>query len=380
MRKILYIFLYFQILSPGILKAQSVNEKGSATVAITKGRKVCAEVGRPNDRKFHLKAINDAKLASWKRYVSKFSSEKSKLYYQNENKFIQNLDKYIISFDILNSECSEKDRTYSVYIRSSINNSNVDQDLTQSIATTSKVLSNLENQGVVVLVVPRKTTELITFKAKEINVTENTQSNDIDEMIQDSDGSVIISSSSSQRNIQTSGGSTVQKNAKRKYEIGDLNDANSQINNLLKPLKMRTLDAARLESMVIRNGYGPFLKDILDQFSGKIGEYGANISPQKREEVIDYIINLGQGKINYFLLGTIDSGTPRIDPDTGVFKSDVLVNVQLFKIDDFFGAEIVASVGPEIKSAFGETDILSEKAALKKAFEMVTSSLFYKLN
>ena len=380
MRKILYIFLYFQILSPGILKAQSVNEKGSATVAITKGRKVCAEVGRPNDRKFHLKAINDAKLASWKRYVSKFSSEKSKLYYQNENKFIQNLDKYIISFDILNSECSEKDRTYSVYIRSSINNSNVDQDLTQSIATTSKVLSNLENQGVVVLVVPRKTTELITFKAKEINVTENTQSNDIDEMIQDSDGSVTISSSSSQRNIQTSGGSTVQKNAKRKYEIGDLNDANSQINNLLKPLKMRTLDAARLESMVIRNGYGPFLKDILDQFSGKIGEYGANISPQKREEVIDYIINLGQGKINYFLLGTIDSGTPRIDPDTGVFKSDVLVNVQLFKIDDFFGAEIIASVGPEIQSAFGETDILSEKAALKKAFEMVTSSLFYKLN
>ena len=380
MRKILYIFLYFQILSPGILKAQSVNEKGSATVTITKGRKVCAEVGRPNDRKFHLKAINDAKLASWKRYVSKFSSEKSKLYYQNENKFIQNLDKYIISFDILNSECSEKERTYSVYIRSSINNSNVDDDLTQSIAATSNVLSNLENQGVVVLVVPRKTTELITFKAKEINVTENTQSNDIDEMIQDSDGSVTISSSSSQRNIQSSGGSTVQKNAKRKYEIGDLNDANSQINNLLKPLKMRTLDAARLESMVIRNGYGPFLKDILDQFSGKIGEYGANISPQKREEVIDYIINLGQGKINYFLLGTIDSGTPRIDPDTGVFKSDVLVNVQLFKIDDFFGAEIVASVGPEIKSAFGETDILSEKAALKKAFEMVTSSLFYKLN
>jgi hypothetical protein len=143
---------------------------------------------------------------------------------------------------------------------------------------------------------------------------------------------------------------------------------------------MRTLDAARLESMVIRNGYQPFLKDILDQFSGKIGEYGANISPQKREEVIDYIINLGQGKINYFLLGTIDSGTPRIDPDTGVFKSDVLVNVQLFKIDDFFGAEIIASVGPEIQSAFGETDILSEKAALKKSFEIVTSSLFYKLN
>ena len=117
MRKTLCLIVCIQIFSAGILKAQSVNEKGSATVTLTKGRKVCAEVGRPTDRKFHIKAINKAKLAAWKRYVSKFPSEKSKLYYQNEDKFIQNLDKYIISFDILNSECSEKERTYSVYIR-----------------------------------------------------------------------------------------------------------------------------------------------------------------------------------------------------------------------------------------------------------------------
>ena len=64
---------------------------------------------------------------------------------------------------------------------------------------------------------------------------------------------------------------------------------------------------------------------------------------------------------------------PRIDPDSGVYKSDVLVNVQLYRIDDFFGAESVASVGPEIKTAFGETDVLSEKAALKKAFSEMRS-------
>ena len=143
---------------------------------------------------------------------------------------------------------------------------------------------------------------------------------------------------------------------------------------------MRTLSAARLENMATsRYGYEPFLKTVLDQFSGKSGEYGANISPQTREEVINTIIDIGQGKLNYFLLGTVDSGVPRIDPDTGTFKSEVLVNVQLFKLDDFFGAEVVAAVGPEIKSAFGETDILSEKAALKKAFNEVTNSLVFKL-
>ena len=119
----------------------------------------------------------------------------------------------------------------------------------------------------------------------------------------------MVSSSSSQTNVKSSGGSTVQKSAKRKYDIGDLNDANSQINNLLQPLKMRTLDAARLESMATRNGYEPFLKNVLDQFSGKVGDYGANIAPQQREEIINYIIDLGRGRLNYFLLGTVDSGT-----------------------------------------------------------------------
>ena len=69
----------------------------------------------------------------------------------------------------------------------------------------------------------------------------------------------------------------------------------------------------------------------------------------------------------------------RDSPDTGVKKVDVLVNVQLFKIDDFFGAEVVASVGPEVKTAFGETDVLAEKEALKKAFAEATNSLLFKL-
>ena len=375
-----FLSIILLTLITGLIHAQSVKEKGSSTVTLEKGRKVCVEPGRPYDRKFHVKAINNAKIASWNSYVAKFSSEKSKLYYENEEKFLKNLDSYIISFDVLDAECSEKERTYSVYIRSSINNTKVDNELTASIASNSKVLSNLENQGIVVLVVPRKTTELITFKARETTVSESSQSNDVDEIVDEFEGSVMVSSSSSQTNVKSSGGSTVQKSAKRKYDIGDLNDANSQINNLLQPLKMRTLDAARLESMATRNGYEPFLKNVLDQFSGKVGDYGANIAPQQREEIINYIIDLGRGRLNYFLLGTVDSGTPRVDPDTGVFKSEVLVNVQLFRIDDFFGAEVVASVGPEIQSAFGETDILAEKAGLKKAFEIVTSSLFYKLN
>ena len=193
------------------------------------------------------------------------------------------------------------------------------------------------------------------------------------------ENSVSISESSSLRQSVTTGGSTSVKATKRSYIIGDLNDASTQINSILNPLGMRTFTAARLENLAKRSGYNDFLKEVLDQYSGKIGEYGANISPQKQDDIVNMIIDVGQGRLNYFLLGTVDTSLPRIDPDTGAFKSDVLVNIQLFKIDDFFGAEPVASVGPEIMTAFGETDVLSEKAALKKAFFEATNSLILKL-
>jgi hypothetical protein len=131
--------------------------------------------------------------------------------------------------------------------------------------------------------------------------------------------------------------------------------------------------------MATRYGYEPFLKEVLDQFSGKVGDFGANISPKTQNDIVNLIIDVGQGRLNYFLLGTVDSSVPRTDPDTGSYKSDVLVNIQLYSIDDFFGAESIAAVGPEIKTAFGETDILSEKAALKKAFNEATNSLILKL-
>ena len=237
----------------------------------------------------------------------------------------------------------------------------------------------MKGQGVVVLVVPRKTTEALIFDDKVTKQAMVKKSLSADEMISADENSSSITESSTERQSVTTGGSTSKKATKRTYDIGDLNDASAQINNILAPLGMRTFNAARLEGMAKRFGYEPFLNEVLDQFSGKVGDLGANISPQMQDDIVNLIIDVGQGRLNYFLIGTVDSSVPRIDPDTGVFKSDVLVNIQLYTVDDFFGAESIASVGPEIKTAFGETDVLSEKAALKKAFSEATNLLILKL-
>lgn len=372
--KILLFYMPMLILSLEVF-SQSVTEKGVASIELNKS--TCWD-GKPADRNKHFEAIEKAKISAWNKYTSNLSSDRLNAYYASEDRFLAELDKYITDYVILTTDCSKTKRNYTISLRVTINEARLNNKLIAK-SSGSAAKQNLQGQGIVVLVVPRKTTEALIFDDKVTKQSMTKNSLSADEMMDSDESTVSITETSTVRESTTTGGSTSRKATKRTYVIGDLNDASSQINNVLAPLGMRAFDAARLEGMASRYGYDPFMNEVLDQFAGKIGDLGANISPQKQNEIVDLIIEVGQGRLNYFLLGTVDSSVPRIDPDSGVYKSDVLVNVQLYRIDDFFGAESVASVGPEIKTAFGETDVLSEKAALKKAFSEVTNSLILKL-
>lgn len=372
--KILLFYTPMLILSLEVF-SQSVTEKGVASIELNKS--TCRD-GRPADRNKHFEAIEKAKISAWNKYTSNLSSDRLNAYYASEDRFLAELDQYITDYVILTTDCSKTNRNYTISLRVTINEARLNSKLVAK-SSGSAAKQNLQGQGIVVLVVPRKTTEALIFDDKVTKQSMTKKSLSADEMMDSDESSVSITETSTVRKSTTTGGSTSRKATKRTYVIGDLNDASSQINNVLAPLGMRTFGAARLEGMASRYGYDPFMNEVLDQFAGKIGDLGANISPQKQNEIVDLIIEVGQGRLNYFLLGTVDSSVPRIDPDSGFYKSDVLVNVQLYRIDDFFGAESVASVGPEIKTAFGETDVLSEKAALKKAFSEVTNSLILKL-
>ena len=356
------------------IHSQNITEKGIATVEL--GKNSCRD-GKPIDRNKNLEALRKAKISAWSNFISSLPGDRASIYYSRESEFLTNIDEYISDYVILTNNCSKKERSFSITIRATINESKFTNTLVSNSPGSSK--ADLSGQGIVVLVVPRKTSEALSFDDKVTKQSLSQSNLSANEVMLMDENSVSISESSSLRQSVTTGGSTSVKATKRSYIIGDLNDASTQINSILNPLGMRTFTAARLENLAKRSGYNDFLKEVLDQYSGKIGEYGANISPQKQDDIVNMIIDVGQGRLNYFLLGTVDTSLPRIDPDTGAFKSDVLVNIQLFKIDDFFGAEPVASVGPEIMTAFGETDVLSEKAALKKAFYEATNSLILKL-
>ena len=324
--KILLFYMPMLILSLEVF-SQSVTEKGVASIELNKS--TCWD-GKPADRNKHFEAIEKAKISAWNKYTSNLSSDRLNAYYASEDRFLAELDKYITDYVILTTDCSKTKRNYTISLRVTINEARLNNKLIAK-SSGSAAKQNLQGQGIVVLVVPRKTTEALIFDDKVTKQSMTKNSLSADEMMDSDESTVSITETSTVRESTTTGGSTSRKATKRTYVIGDLNDASSQINNVLAPLGMRAFGAARLEGMASRYGYDPFMNEVLDQFAGKIGDLGANISPQKQNEIIDLIIEVGQGRLNYFLLGTVDSSVPRIDPDSGVYKSDVLVNVQLYR-------------------------------------------------
>ena len=384
----LYIktILILLLLSPLTSEAQVISEKGIGSMEL---QRLTCRNNRPSDQKVHLAAIEKAKLSAWSKYTANFDAEKTAAYLKKESDFTGNLENYITDYVVLDFDCSKSSRVYTISLRVSINANKVDSILATG-AGNSELRADLKGQGIVYLVVPRDTDIADIFDAKVTKQSETKRSLSADEMISESDGSVSITEASTQRESVTTGGKTQQKRTKRTYVIGDLTSATCQIGNTLRSLGMSSMDASTLERRAItcnrcNNFYQAdedgnlFLADVLKQYTGEVGDYGANISPNTLAEITDIIIDVGQGRVKYFMLGTIDASTARDDPDTGAKKVDVFVNLQLYELDDFFGSQVVATVGPETKSAFGETDVSAKNEALKKAFSEATSSLLFKL-
>ena len=350
--------------------------KGRATVELPK--KGCSS-DRPKNRDLHLKAIQAAKYSAWDNYLSSFSSEKIDAYRANEQIFKSNFSEYADdNYKIVFTECSQKSRTYTVVLNLTVNEQKVDSKL-RELAGGSDIRSDLKGKRILTMVIPRQTGDADIFADKVNTQTETRKSSQVDAVLMDDGSSISSTESSKDRVAVTTGGKTTRKATERTYKIGDIQSATSQISDVLRPFGMKALAPSWLEAQVTKNGYDPFLKRVFDEFAGVAGDYGPNINPLTQEQVVQHIVDFGQGRVPYFLLGTVDTSIPMKDFDTGNYSADVLINIQLYLIDDFFGAELVASVGPEIKTAFGSSDVIASNAALKKAFDEAINSLIYKL-
>jgi len=330
---------------------------------------------RPKSKDVHMAAIENAKKAAWNNYTAKFSAEKIENYMENSEAFTSDLDKFITEYVILETRCSKSNRTYTVALKASINQTMVDVSLAQ-LSGSQGTASAVSGQRIVSYVFARKVKEAKTFEARRSSQKETITSIDADEDSVSDGSSTNFSGQTIERNKVTTGGSTVRKSEQRTYEIGDQTNARNQLENALKRVKMRPVRPDFLVRIIGDSYYD----DVRKEFAGLTESGEANISEATRNNIVEALMHPAvAGRVNYLLIGTMDSSPPREDPSSGLIKVDVYITLEISQLDEFFGAEILAVVGPEVRSGLGEDERLAETEALKSAVNDAIDSLINRL-
>ena len=128
-----------------------------------------------------------------------------------------------------------------------------------------------------------------------------------------------------------------------------------------------------------RTGNDGLFDTVRQEFIGNGANGDANISDDSFLSIVQGFDHPAiAGRVEHFLLGTMDAGPPRTDPDTGLTAVDVYVNAQLVMVDMGF-EEVLAFVGPIARTGMGADERLAENQALKLAADVAVDELINKL-
>ena len=353
--KLLPLFIAL-LLMPFSINSATTYSTGVGTVEFN-GK--CKD-NRPRSKDDHFKAIEKAKKAAWDKYTGKFSAEKMSNYMANSGNFVSELDKYITEYAILETDCSKSRRVYTVAIKASINSTMVDVTLAQFNSSTG-TSSALKGKRVAYYIVARKVSSAKSFDTKNTRQSEKVTMIDADESNYSDDTSVIY----------------VKKSEQREYVLSD-NQAgvDNAIANSLKRIQTRPMVGASID---VRTGNDGLFDTIRQEFIGNGGNGESNISSNSFVTLVAGFDHPAiSGRVEHFLLGTMDAGPPRIDPDTGLTAVDVYVNAQLVWVDMGF-EEVLAFVGPIARTGLGADERLAENQALKLAADVAIDELINKI-
>lgn len=371
MKKILSLILLSMLLSFPVSSATTYST-GIGTVEFS-GK--CKD-NRPRSKDDHFQAIEKAKKAAWDKYIGKFSAEKMTNYMSNTNEFVSNLDQFITEYVILETDCSKSRRVYTVAIKASINSTMVDVTLAK-FNNSQGTSSMLKGKRVAYYIVARKVSSAKSFDLKQTKQNENVSSIDSDETVY-SDGDVTsFSGQTTERSKVTTGGSSVRKSEQREYSLSD-NQAgvDNAIANSLKRIQTRPMVGASIDS---RTGNEGLFNNIRQEFIGNGDNGESNISSNSFVTLVQGFDHPAiSGRVEHFLLGTMDAGPPRVDSDTGLTAVDVYINAQLVWVDMGF-EEVLAFVGPIARTGLGADERLAENQALKLAADVAIDDLINKL-
>ena len=310
-------------------------------------------------------AMNKAKLQIWELYTSKFSAAKMNQYLQVKDRFISNVDDYVLNIRVLDEIVDKESKTLTLTVKGTVNETAVNAVFGNLAAAGQQETG--EGSVFTFIFVSRQAVLAKTKDAKRIDITQAQTASTANESMAASDNSMSSSSDTNSIQKNTTGGSTEISATRRQYKIMSSQDINAAMGGVLSTAGFEIID---YDDVVSYCG-GVERNVIAEEF--KLND---DMSRNSRKSAINAAKDC---EASLFATGTLDVGVQDIDPTTGQKRVYVSVRGQVWNIMKRLPRKI-ASVGPVQYSGLGPDDSVAMRNALNFAAEKAAKSIVEQLN
>ena len=313
---------------------------------------------KPQDK---AKAISAAKKNALDQYASSLPTSERKNYIAVELKVKENVDRYVLDHIQLEEEIDKDSRTYTVYIRATVDKTGIDIEI-QNAAGGGQ---SAESEFILFTFAARLQEEVKAFDDRKTVRTDTDSTDDIEEVAAADAQTSIASSSRKASEVKVTGGSTVRREEKISYRVFGSEDIDNAITQVFSEANFEVVPIFEVD------------EEIGNLFKEDFGQ-GDDVSGSNRKYAADMARDF---EIPYFAYGLLDVGKSRTDAATGQYVVTVRVNAKIFDLKKRF-ARTVASVGPVQYRGAGATVSEAQSNALrtsaKKAGEDLINQLMSK--
>ena len=302
------------------------------------------------------KALQKAKIAAVREYVSTFDVAKRDLYKSVEKDVEANIDEYITSYNIVDEQQNDKTKTLTYVIRANVDTSKIDVLLKGN--TMAGVSASGDGSVFSFMFVGREVSDSTMFMDRVTNIssTEASRSSSM------SSGEGSSSRNAQATSKQTTGGNVKRKNNQDVFRLISTNDFDSSFNQVLSQYGYETVDY-----MDVQSECGGAKVDKIKQDFVKNDEMSADI----RKKMLD---GARKCEVRYMAVGYMNVSLPMIDSVTGNQMVIVSINGQVWNLDKKLPRKI-ASVGPVQFKGLGPDKDSAKRNALQLAAKEAASSI-----
>jgi hypothetical protein len=338
---------------PIAANAQSYAQ-GSASIEM---KRKCKD-DRPRKSEDYDSALIDAKRNAIWSWTAQKSISFAGLFQSSEQEIMDQIDKYLLN-PYIRSRCDSK--TFTLSVRSEVNEST----LAQLMASKKPQPANPRSRMTAVFVA-RQQTNVKTFDAKVVQINETEGFSDAEQSADVAGGSMSASGNTSNRTVQTTGGSSERKENQIEWDVFQADGLDAAVNETFASFGYRTVEASQVA--------GRFPGFDLDAMRAEFG-----VGNVLKDDTKHAAFNAIAGKIPLLVIATVDVLGADEDPVSGLQRVYVSVKAQVYQDDGLF-YETVASVAPTQEQGSGPSESVALTNALVSAAKRASSEIINQLH